>query len=185
MRRTVGNIISVLWTMLRIAVKKLVRGSGFQSGWIERFSPNVVFELKKGSRVKLGNRVRAHSGTKIKVLKNAELEIGSNVEINYNCMIICMDRVSIGEGCGLAPGVLIYDHDHDYHYRFSEHKYKTSPVEIGRNCWIGADTVILRGTKLGDNCVVGAGCVLSGEYPDNSVIVQKRETSVKTYEVRE
>ena len=43
--------------------------------------------------------------------------------------------------------------------------------------------MILRGTKLGDNCVVGAGCVIRGEYPDNTVIVQKRETVTKTYEV--
>jgi acetyltransferase-like isoleucine patch superfamily enzyme len=49
-------------------------------------------------------------------------------------------------------------------------------VEIGDNSWVGANTIILRGTKIGKNCVVGAGCVISGEYPDNSIITQKRET---------
>lgn len=60
-------------------------------------------------------------------------------------------------------------------------QYKTGSVEIGNNVWIGANTVILRETKIGDNCVVGAGCVLKGDYPAGTVIVQKRETTVTKY----
>ena len=185
MRRTVGNIISVLWTMPRLLIKKIAHGKDFSSGLVERFSPNVVMEFRRGTRVELGKRVRAHSGCKLKTLRGGRLIIEDNVRINYNCIFIAMDRIRIGAGTEFGPSVYIYDHDHDYKAGLKADKFKTSPVEIGRNCWIGADTVILRGTKLGDNCVVGAGCVLSGEYPDNSVIVQKRETSVKTYEVRE
>lgn len=86
----------------------------------------------------------------------------------------------------LGPNVLIYDHDHDYKAEggvFSL-KYKTSPVTIGNNVWIGANCVILRGTSIGDNCVIGGGCVLKGEYPSNSVIVQKRSTEVINYNAR-
>ena len=59
--------------------------------------------------------------------------------------------------------------------------YCYAPIIIGNDCWIGANTVILRGTKIGDNCVVGAGCVLKGVFPTNSVIVQKRQTSVEAF----
>ncbi|WP_370519657.1 DapH/DapD/GlmU-related protein [Adlercreutzia sp. ZJ242] len=52
-------------------------------------------------------------------------------------------------------------------------------VVIGENSWIGANTVILRGTIMGKNCVVGAGCVIKGSYPDNSIVIQRRETTVK------
>lgn len=96
---------------------------------------------------------------------------------------MCMDSISVGEGTVFGPSVYVYDHDHDYAVGIEKDEYKTEPVVIGKNCWIGANTVILRGTKLGDNCVVGAGCVIRGEYPDNTVIVQKRETVTKTYEV--
>ena len=65
-------------------------------------------------------------------------------------------------------------------------KYKEGTIEIGENCWIGANTVILRNTKLGKNCVVAAGSVLGNcEYPDNTVIYQKRETLVKSYEIEQ
>lgn len=83
----------------------------------------------------------------------------------------------------LGPNVLIYDHDHDYKAKggvFSL-KYKTTPIVIGNNVWIGANSIILRGTSIGNNCVVGAGCVLKGEYPDNSIIVQKRNTEITSY----
>lgn len=74
--------------------------------------------------------------------------------------------------------MLIYDHDHDFRAKngLKELKYKTSPVEIGDNVWIGANTVILRGAKIGNNCVITASSVIKGEYPDNSIIVQKRNT---------
>ena len=57
--------------------------------------------------------------------------------------------------------------------------YNTGKLKIGKNCWIGANTVILRGTVLGDNCVVGAGSVLKGHYESGSIILQKRETISK------
>ena len=61
---------------------------------------------------------------------------------------------------------MIYDHDHifDKETGVDRKKYKVAPVVIGKNCWIGANAVILRGTTIGDNCVVGAGCVLKGNY---------------------
>ena len=54
-------------------------------------------------------------------------------------------------------------------------------MTIGDNSWIGCNVVILRGTSIGKNCIVGAGSVLKGTYPDNSVIVQKRQTTATVY----
>ena len=68
---------------------------------------------------------------------------------------------------------------YDYRVGLEQNCFKTKPIIVGSNCWIGAQTVILRGTEIGDNCVVGAGSVLKGKYPDGSVIIQKRETSYR------
>ena len=57
-------------------------------------------------------------------------------------------------------------------------KFQTSPITIGSNVWIGANTLILRGTTIGDNCVVAGGSVIRGSYPADTVIVQKRTTEV-------
>ena len=76
--------------------------------------------------------------------------------------------------------MLIYDHDHDYRAQggIKAGKYKTTPVRIGDNVWIGANTVILRGTTIGNNVVIGAGSVVSGNVEDNTVFIQKRATSL-------
>lgn len=181
MRRQFNNIVSVSYSTLRLGIYKIFNGKNLKTGLIERISPNVVLEFNRGSKVSLGSKVRIHSGSKIKVRPGAQLHIGESVKINYYCIIACHDKISIGEGTEFGPSVYLYDHDHDYRRGFSansdEECFKKAPIEIGKNCWIGANTVILRGTTIGDNCVVGAGSVLSGNYDSNTVIVQKRETT--------
>jgi acetyltransferase-like isoleucine patch superfamily enzyme len=92
---------------------------------------------------------------------------------------VCRKNIYIGSGTEFGTNVLIYDHDHDYRAGLKTDKFKESPVKIGNNCWIGANSVILRGTVLGNNCVIAAGSVIRGEYPDNSVIIQKRVTDIR------
>lgn len=72
----------------------------------------------------------------------------------------------------------LYDHDISSAESIHDSGYKTSPVVIGDDVWIGANTVILRGTVIGRDCVVGAGSVLKGVYPAGSVIVQKRTENI-------
>lgn len=110
MRRAVNNVISVAWTFLRIAVWKIrLMGSLHVKGAIQRISPNVVCEFNQGSKVNVGRTVRIHSGSKIKARKGSNLTIGDNVRINYNCMVVCHDAVTIGAGTEFGPNVLVYD----------------------------------------------------------------------------
>ena len=67
--------------------------------------------------------------------------------------------------------------DHDFHpvdpRERLEHPnsgMKTKPVDIGENVFIGVNAIILKGSKIGNNCVIGAGAVVSGEFEDNCVI---------------
>ena len=179
MRRTLNNIISVLFTFVKFVAIKVFHWRRFRFSVVERFSPNVVTEINHGGSFFLGKKVRVHGGTKIKVRSGGELIIGDNVKINYNSIIVCRNNISIGEGTEFGPSVYLYDHDHDYRIGLKENKYKCAPISIGKNCWIGANTVILRGTTIGDNCVVGAGCIVKGMFAPNSIIVQKRETTIK------
>lgn len=177
MRRQLNNAISVIHSAFRFWGLHIFN-PGVKTTFPERFSPNVVVEVNRGGSLRLGSKVRMHSGGKLKVRNGGRMTIGSNVKINYNCIFICRKQIEIGEGSEFGPNVLIYDHDHDYNIGLKQEKYKESPVFVGKNCWIGANTVILRGTHIGDNCVVGAGCVLNGTFPDGSVIVQKRNTEI-------
>ena len=177
-RRTINNIISVVVTFFKFSIVKIFNTKNFKFSLIERFSPNVVTEINKNSRVLLGKNVRVHSGSKIKVRSAGKLTIGDNVKINYNCIIVCRDEIEIGKGTEFGPSVYIYDHDHDYKAGLKSDKFRSSKIEIGENCWIGANTIILRGTRIGSNCVIGAGSVVKGVFPDNCVIVQKRDTKI-------
>ncbi len=131
--------------------------------------------------LRIGSRVGVGKNSVVSVLKKGQLDIGNNVKLGINNMVVCHESIKIGDDTIFAPNVLVYDHDHVFSRETGVDKknFKTSPVEIGKNCWIGANTMILRGTKIGDNCVIGAGCVIKGEYPDGSVIVQKRVTDIK------
>ena len=123
--------------------------------------------------------MRVHSGSKIKVRKGAKLTVGGQVKINYNCIIACHESIEIGEGTEFGPSVYLYDHDHDYQVGLKENEFLCAPIKIGKNCWIGANTIILRGTTIGDDCVIGAGSVVKGVIPDNSFLVQKRESELR------
>ena len=180
MRRAINSVISVVYTSVRLAFIKLIHQGCLRYGMIERISPNVVLELEKKGKLIFGNKASIHTGCKLKVRKGGTLELGENVFLNYGCMLMCRDNIRIGEGCEFGPNVLVYDHDHDLSVEggLKQGDYVSSPVVVGKNCWIGANTVILRGTNIGDNCVVGAGSILKGVYPANSKIIQKRVTTV-------
>ena len=183
MRRLLYNLISVLFSALRFGILKLFHFQHFSFVGIQRFSPNTeVVIMEKGS-IRLGRHVRAHRRSKLLAFSSGELEIGSDAALGNGVSINCMERITIGEGVQIGPDVKIYDHDHDFRVPggIRAEKFRTAPVKIGDNSWIGCNVVILMGTTLGENCIVGAGSVLKGQYPANSVIVQKRNTEVTCY----
>lgn len=143
-------------------------------------SPATEISIDAGGLFTAGKKLKMRNGAKLRVRKTGVVKIGLNFGMNNGCILTCYESVTIGDNVMLGPNVLIYDHDHDFRVSggIEKMQYITSPIQIGNNVWIGANTVILRGTKLGDNCVVGASSVIKGEYPNNSVIVQKRETKV-------
>ena len=95
------------------------------------------------------------------------IEIGKNFFANYNCTIIDVAKVKIGNNCQFAPNVSIYTAGHPIHpvSRNSLYEYGIS-VTIGDNVWIGGNTVILPGVHIGSNTVIGAGSVVTKDIPD-------------------
>lgn len=184
MRRLIYNLISVIFTFFKFIVLKMIKPNKFYYRGIQRFSPNTEVIITKNGVLKLGERIRAHRRTKITVSENGILEIGDNVSMGNGVSIYCFEKIRIGKNTGLGQDSKIYDHDHDFRAKggYISNKFLTSEVIIGENTWIGSNVVILRGTRIGNNCVVASGCVLKGEYPDNSIIIQKRDTQVISYE---
>lgn len=168
------------FTNLKLVVMKYLFRKKIQFSLIHVISSNTRIELAKGAKLNLGKMTNI-TGSMLCIRENGLLDIQKGVFMNSGVIVTCRERISIGEDTLFGPNVLIYDHDHAINKDgfVEKKKFVAKPVEIGKGCWIGAGTIILKGTVIGENSIVGAGCVLNGTYPSNSVIVQKRETSIR------
>lgn len=95
------------------------------------------------------------------------IEVGKDFYANYNCTILDVAKVTIGDHCMLAPNVAIYTAGHPIHpdSRNSGYEYGL-PVTIGDNVWIGGNSIVLPGVTIGSNSVIGAGSVVTGDIPE-------------------
>lgn len=95
------------------------------------------------------------------------IEVGKNFFANYNCTILDVAKVVIGDNCQMAPNVAIYTAGHPVHpdTRNTAYEYGIE-VTIGDNVWIGGNTVICPGVHIGSNTVIGAGSVVTKDIPD-------------------
>lgn len=166
--RVIGNNIKFLYFKLKGV------NISYKGKCTSRLSTEYAFS--RGSKVEIGYHVTTMQNSRI-LVRGGELSIGNNVGINSNCVIACHDTIKIGANVGIGPNVCIYDHDHDFRAEGGKKskKYKTAPVIIEENVWIGANSVILRGTHIGKNSVIAAGSVVKGKIPENTVVLQKRD----------
>ena len=100
------------------------------------------------------------------------IKVGKNFFANYNCTIIDVATVTIGDNCQMAPNVAIYTAGHPVYpsVRNSSYEYGKA-ITIGDNVWIGGNTVICPGVHIGSNVVIGAGSVVTRNIPDWCIAV--------------
>ena len=55
---------------------------------------------------------------------------------------------------------------------------------MGRSCWIASDVVLLKGADIGDNCVIGAGCIIRGKVPAGSLVTRSGEQTTRPIKTR-
>jgi acetyltransferase-like isoleucine patch superfamily enzyme len=173
--------IIILYTFVRFSLLKYVFRRSLTFRPISLVYPSAEVIVDGESAIELGNKVYLKPGVKISATHGGKLSVGDNTFLNYNSMIVCHKNITIGKNVEFGPNVLVYDQDHDFRAGLHKQEYRCTEVAIGDNVWIGANSVILRGSNIGDNCVVGAGSVIKGEYPANSIIVQKREEKIMEY----
>lgn len=98
------------------------------------------------------------------------IEVGDNFFANYNCTILDVAKVKIGDNVLFAPNVSIYTAGHPIHPKTRNTAYEYGiHVTIGDNVWVGGNVVISPGVTIGDNVVIGAGSVVTKDIPDNVV----------------
>lgn len=169
----------VVYNTIRFGMKRLLHGTTFITGAVQMLGWNTRLSIAKSSQVQLGDHLVSDGRLVIIAREKAHLVIGARTYFNEGVMISCLESVSIGNACRFGPNVKIFDNNHKFSSKegvSSEHI--TAPISIGNHCWIGANVTILKGTQIGDNCVIGAGCVVKGIIPPGSLVTQSRKLEI-------
>jgi acetyltransferase-like isoleucine patch superfamily enzyme len=139
-----------------------------------------------GSRIIIGDALHMVSSSdrsaitlfsrcSLTALAGGQIRLGHHVGLN-GTTITSKKRIEIGDGTIIAPNVIIVDSDFHSHWppesRFSPSTGESDrEVIIGRNVWIGMNSVILKGSHIGDNSIIGAGSLVTGAIPANVIAV--------------
>ena len=109
------------------------------------------------------------------------IRLGDDVFLNFDCVILDVVRVTIGDGTQIGPAVQIYaaDHPRDPETRRSGLEFGR-PVAIGRHCWIGGGAIVLPGVTVGDDAVIGAGAVVTRDVAQGATVVGNPAREVGT-----
>ena len=178
-----GLLLRFSYVLTRLKFRKVIF-----KGWC------IVCELS-GGKISLGRGTSIYSSFSSNMLG-----------LYQRCIIVARygGIISIGEECGIS-GSTIYAYekiqignytriganckiiDNDFHPIELEYRHKglneqythRTPIVIGNDCFIGMNSIILKGTTLGNNVIVGAGSVVHGSFPDNCVIAGNPAKIVK------
>ena len=113
-------------------------------------------------------------------VSSGKLILHDGVFVNNSCSFNCMERIEVGNGTMMGEGVRFYDHDHVYTAeKIEKWQWTTAPIRVGRDCWIGSNVTILKGVTIGDNTIIGAGCLIRNDIPANSVVYNDGNLVVK------
>ncbi len=126
--------------------------SSFLSNLIGLYQRTIIITRTSEAQIKIGKNVGISGAT---IYARKSIEIGDNTMVGGNAKILDNDFHPLG----------IEARNND-----DKEKIGTRPIKIGKNCFIGCNALILKGTELGDGCVVGAGAVVSGKFEENCVI---------------
>lgn len=142
-------------TVARSAFSRLGKGVRFE-GWLD--------VPQRGGKITIGDQVYICRFVEFSVPPGGELLVGDNVFIGRGVVISAHRRVAIGNHSMLGEYVSIHDNDHRMdrtEVPVAKRGYVSDVLEIGSNCWLGARAVLVRGSGMQENSVLGAGAVLT------------------------
>ena len=95
------------------------------------------------------------------------IELGERVFFNFNCVVLDVCRVRIGDYSLFGPAVQIYTPMHPMNAEQRRREEYGKPIDIGPDVWVGGGAIILPGVTIGSRAVIGAGSVVTRDVPAN------------------
>ena len=169
---------------------RATRFAEFGKGSLISFPPGTIFNeqwIAIGREVMIGPRVSMSVGMvpgQPIPSGSAMLLIGDRCVIGQGSYIVAHDKISIGDDVQMGPYVYITDQNHGYEdpdLPIGIQWPVNKKVTIGAGSWIGTGAIILPGTTIGNNVVIGAGSVVTGKIPDRCVVVGAPARVVRRY----
>ena len=141
----------------------------FLGSWI---SLGTKINILPGGRVSIGKRVRIAKNSIISVLPGAKLEINDDSLIGHGVTIYSAKSIKIGKNCRIAHYCSIIDHDYEVNSKTINVPWRdkskiSKPIFIADNVWLGAHVVILKGVSIGKNCIIGASTLVCVPIKEN------------------
>ncbi|MGV9328055.1 acyltransferase [Streptosporangium sandarakinum] len=184
LRRALGTLVHRGWSALRAAGAVTPASPGgyrfrrLGEGACLAFPVGAVFGeqwIEIGEHTLVGERVSisAGMGPGVDLGPDSVVRIGGHCSIGRGGHIVGHQSIDIGDHVFTGPYVYITDQNHVYddpETPIGRQWPRNNPVAIGSGSWLGTGAIILPGTRIGRQCVVAAGAVVRGEFPDHSVI---------------
>jgi len=169
------------------------RYHAFGAGTLMAFPPGDIFG-EMHIAIGPGSLIAAHVSLSVGMapdqplppgVTSPVLRIGARCSIGRGSHLVAHRSLVIGDDVMTGPHCYVTDQNHVYadpETPIGQQWPAEDPVEIGAGSWLGAGAVILPGSRLGRNTVVGAGAVVRGEFPDHAVLAGVPATVVRRYE---
>lgn len=105
--------------------------------------------------------------------EKAKINLGAGTYINRHTFIDASLSIVIGRNCAIGPGCYITDHDHGFASGVSplEQPLVSQATSIGDEAWLGAHVKVLKGVRIGERAVIGAGSVVTKDIPADAIAV--------------
>lgn len=144
---------------------KVFRKIGFKAAFV-----NFLFQrvFRKGSRNFFGVNFTSNI-SESGIDYHKDLVTLTSFSVSGNCYFQAINGIVLGKNCLFAPGVKLISADHDFK-NLGGFK-KTRPIIIGDDVWIGTSVVILPGVQIGNNCVIGAGSVVTKSFCEDGIVI--------------
>lgn len=96
----------------------------------------------------------------------ANIHLGERVFFNFNCVVLDVCRVTVGDFTLFGPAVQIYTATHPMNAELRRQQEFSKPIEIGADVWVGGGAIICPGVNIGSKTVIGAGSVVTRDIPE-------------------
>jgi maltose O-acetyltransferase len=144
--------------------------------WLARYNAALAMPAAERRQLLLERFAEVGEGAVIRPPFHCDygfnISLGAGVFLNFDCVILDVVAVTIGDKTQIGPGVQILtaDHPRDFAQRESGLEFGR-PIHIGRNVWIGGGAIVLPGIRVGDDAIIGAGSVVTRDVPRGATVL--------------